>query len=451
MKGLRQLVFRTTPDRIRSFVFCVALGACFVGHFDPAFAQAPPQGPPATGALPTGSGALSLGQWLLTPTLGLYTLYNSNIYSSPTSQLSGPAFHINPILNADYNTGIYDTKLNAYIDSMIYPTLDYINNTFNRGAGVTQTYSPLPDLVFTAQGNYAYSTLANVFPNSTPVVATPTPPPPPGTPPPVGAAAVVAGQQTFVNPNETYTAVASVYKQFNRAFMQLSASVLAVEYVSQPASNSQSASYNASGGFWFSPLFYAFGNASESTVRPVIGASSSYHTVQGGIGSDRISLFQGSIYFGYQGSEVADGGGTAGGDLYGASISYFPTEVWTLFLSASRITNVSNITSQTSQVLSGLQLAAIAISTSQSVQTTSVSIGSNYTLSPQTTLYALVSDTRIEDPLVNNSWLASAGITHKLSDQLSLSFTYSYTRYISPTPLTSFTDNVATVGALYRF
>src|SRR5208282_309577 len=134
MEGLRQLVFRTIPDRIRSLVFCVALSACFVGHFDPAFAQAPPLSPPATGPLPTGSGTLSLGQWLLTPTLGLYTLYNSNIYSSPTSQLSGPAFHINPVLNADYNTGIYDTKLNAYIDSTIYPTLDYINNTFNRGA-----------------------------------------------------------------------------------------------------------------------------------------------------------------------------------------------------------------------------------------------------------------------------------------------------------------------------
>ena len=72
-----------------------------------------------------------------------------------------------PNLLADFNTGIYETSIYGNIDSKIYPTLNLSNDTFNRQAGILQKYSPLPDLLFTAQGNYAYSTNANVLLNST--------------------------------------------------------------------------------------------------------------------------------------------------------------------------------------------------------------------------------------------------------------------------------------------
>jgi hypothetical protein len=155
MNGFRHLMLRTTSDRIRSLVLCVALSACVVGHFDPAVAQTPPPlVPPVVSPLPSGSGSLSLGQWLLTPTLGLYGLYDTNIHSNVTAPLSGPGFHIHPSLLADFNTGIFDTSLYGNIDSVIYPTLDPLNDTFNRQAGFIQKYSPLPDLIFSAQGDY---------------------------------------------------------------------------------------------------------------------------------------------------------------------------------------------------------------------------------------------------------------------------------------------------------
>ena len=71
----------------------------------------PPLDPPQDRVLPTGSGMLSIGQWLLSPTLDLYSLYDSNIQSSPTNRLAGSGFHYHPALLGELDTGIYDTKL----------------------------------------------------------------------------------------------------------------------------------------------------------------------------------------------------------------------------------------------------------------------------------------------------------------------------------------------------
>ncbi len=185
--------------------------------------------------LPSGSGTLSLGQWLLTPTLGLYTLYDTNLYSSPTVPLKGPGVHIHPALSAEYNTGLYDTQVYGNIDSTIYPTLNDQNNTFNRQAGIIQNYSPLPDLVFTAQGDYTHNTNAAVLPNSLP-----TPVSSAGSPSPSGTASVVgAGQQTVVNPNDVYTAQATIYKEFNRAFVRLNGLVATTQFEQNSSSKLQ--------------------------------------------------------------------------------------------------------------------------------------------------------------------------------------------------------------------
>ena len=68
---------------------------------------------------------------------------------------------------AEFNTGIYDTSIYGNIDSKIYPTLESSNDTFDRQVGIVQKYSPLPDLIFAAQGNYSHLTNASVLLNST--------------------------------------------------------------------------------------------------------------------------------------------------------------------------------------------------------------------------------------------------------------------------------------------
>ena len=116
---------------------------------------------------------------------------------------------------------------------------------------------------------------------------------------------------------------------------------------------------------------------------------------------------------GQQGSEV-NAGGKAGGDIYGGVISYFPTNDWNMNFSVDRLRNISNITSGALQGLGGLELSAVGISASESIQATVITYRTNYIFSKQTSAYLEVSDTLIQDlsgpPMLEQSWLAAVGV-----------------------------------------
>lgn len=462
MKALRQLVRQTTSGGLRGLVFWVALIGCALSHIDRARAQvanaqepttvggpdAPPLNSPEISTLPS-SGALSLGQWLLTPTLGLNTLYDSNLYSSTTKPVYGPGLHFHPALSADYNTGIHDTQLYGSIDSIVYPTLDYHNNTFSKQAGMIESYSPLPDLMFTAQGNYAHSTTANVLTNSIPAPITSA-----GSPAPAGSAGVVATQQTVVNPNDAYTATGTVYKQFNRAFMSLGGTLQATQYPETPLQNLITKSYNGAGGFWFTPVLYAFGDGIQSFNNPENTNASNYFRARAGLGTAQIGLFSGFVYYGQQGSEVY-GNGKAGGDIYGGGINYYPTAVWNMSFDVDRLRNISNITGGSPLALAGLPFVPVGVSSGSSLEVTTLTYKTDYTFSPQTSAHFVASysfgDVLSSVPVSTTSWLADFGISHQLRQDLSLTFDYQYSHVHSPTPGDNLARNVVTVGGNYSF
>ena len=436
--------------RVATFLVC----ATFVfGDINSAWAQStPPPDPPGRRTLPDGAGTMSLGEWLLYPTLSLRTFADSNVYSTPTSPISTVGLNIRPSLLADYDTGIHETSLYGNISSTIYPFIDYTNNTFDRQAGFIEKYEAMRDLIFTVHGDYTHLTNANVLNQSIPgpILS-------PATPGPQGAAGVTAfQQQTTANPNDTYTGTGTIYKEFNRAYASLSGSVATTQYANQSlATNFNTDSYSGGGGFWFTPLLYAYANGAQAFQFPAVGLNSNAYQVRTGIGSARIGLFSGSVYFGHQGSEV-DTAGTAGGDIYGGAISYFPTAAWDVNFSVNRITNISNITSApgTPLALAGAPLAAAPIPTNASVRVTALSFGSNYRFSEQTSVFGVLSYTRtsyLDTTQLDNSWLASIGIRHELSAQLELSFDYSFTSFVSNQPGTSYIKNYTALGATYRF
>jgi hypothetical protein len=470
MSGFRQQpMLRMASDWVHGLAFCLALSACIFGNSGAALAQAttgqpqvgtgapsaPPIDPPIERPLASGSGMLSIGQWLLSPTLDLYTLYNSNIQSSPTIDLKSSGFHYHPAVQAELDTGIYDTKLYGNVDSTLYPTQNELN-TLNKQAGVYETYAPLRDLIFTTHVDYTHNTFANVV-----ITSIPTPVTSPATPALVGAAGVVATQETVVNPNDNYTATVSAYKEFNRAFLSLGSTIALTQYenastFSNTSPNYYKETYNGQGGFWFSPILYAFAGAIDTNTVPTVGLVSNSYLARSGIGSAQIGLFQGSVYYGQQGTAVDQGGGTAGGDIYGGTLSFFPTSVWNMSLSIDRLRNRSDITGSTpgASGLPGLVLSAASVTSASSTQITTVAYKSDYSFSQQTSAHVVVSDARIafiDTPRVDNSWLASAGIRHQLRDDLSLTLDYQYTRYISEQPLTSFNRNLVSLGAHYKF
>jgi hypothetical protein len=417
---------------------------------------APPLNPPVVGALPPGTGSLSLGNWLLTPVLGLSTFYNSNIYSSVTNPLSGPAFNAAPSLLAAYNTGFFDTQLYANMGSTIYPTLPPANNTFNWQGGFVEKYSPLRDLVFTLMGNVAHSTTAFATTSALPTPITS--PANPGLP---GAAGVAATQQSVINANDTYTLTATAYKEFNRAYVNVGATTSSTQYQgstspsSTPLANYLSESYYGNGGVWITPLFFAYANGVEAFTNPSVGLASTGYRAVGGIGTAPISLFRVSGYYGQQGSQVVDSG-TAGGPVYGGLVSYSPTDVWNVDLSIDRVVNISNLTAAPGQGggLPGVPTIGVAVPLTESVAITTVTLRSNYTFSPQTSIFGVLSNSSLQfigSTRLDTSRLASVGVQQRLSNNLSLTGNFQYTSYQSPEPLTSFTDYLVSVGAIYNF
>ncbi len=222
--------------RNAALLFCTAC-VCILGSFDTAVAQAPaapgsgfepPLNPPEVRQLPNGAGTLSLGEWLLYPTLNFHTIYDTKIYSSPTCPISTAGVNFNPTILAQYDTGIHTTSIYGNINSNVYPFINYMNDTFDRQAGFVEKYEAMRDLIFTVQGNYSHATNANVFTQALPgTIISPVNPALPG------AAGVVAVQQTAVNPNDTFTGTGTIYKQFNRAFLTLTGSLSSTEYADQ--------------------------------------------------------------------------------------------------------------------------------------------------------------------------------------------------------------------------
>ena len=233
-------------------------------------------------------------QWLIRGSVGISTFYNSNIYQSPTPPiLHGPGFEIQPSLLADFNTGIYETSIYGNIDSKIYPTLNSSNDTFNRQAGILQKYSPLPDLVFTAQGNYAHSTITSVLLNSTTPAATSIPSPivSPANPALPGFR---RRRWRTLKPSSIRMTPIRQRPAFIRnsiAPSPFSAARFSTRPIKQcHQSNYNLAAYFGGGGIWFSPLFYAFANGAQSFYSPAVGFSSNFFLRKGRhwLGSDRL-------------------------------------------------------------------------------------------------------------------------------------------------------------------
>jgi len=69
-------------------------------------------------------------------------------------------------------------------------------------------------------------------------------------------------------------------------------------------------------------------------------------------------------------------------------------------------------------------------------------------------LYAVFSDDRIsyfDMPRLDNPWLTAAGVTYQVTEQLSLSLDYQYSRFLSTAPGNSFTQNLVSLGLHYHF
>jgi hypothetical protein len=483
-------IFMRYRGSIRSIKFGARLAfsaLLLVAWIPLCFAQEPPLDVSSAGRLPARDlNAIAIEGWLLYPTLRVYSQFSDNYFLSPTSPISGPSFGVTPSMTAEWSNGIHTTTLYGNIDRQDYPTHNEIN-TLNARAGFTQKYEAMRDLIFRVNGDYVHQTLSSSLQNSIQTAAEA-----PGTillpngdrRLPNGTIVSPSGQvvgQTnpatgsnvplLVNPSDRLAATFSVDKIFNRGILSLSGTVNRTDYENQQnlssqntnlsSQNTRSRTFTENAAIWLGPLFYAYSNGSIGTVvTEATSASTTSYRVIGGLGTRQFGLFRSSIYFGHQGSQTdapagsVQGGSTAGGDVYGAALSYYPTPTWTLSGTVDRTINSSSGTSTTNLALTLPALTPLQVSLGSSARITSASLLSNYEIAPQWFSTLQLGYTRFESlnsARLDNSWVFNATLRYDIWRDMSLTWEYRYRTILSNAPLTSATSNYAVMSAMYRF
>jgi Putative beta-barrel porin 2 len=464
--------------RSRGFAARLAFAALFLFVWIPlAFAQEPPLDVPLSSLPGRDPTAISFDGWRLYPTLRLYTLYSDNLFLSPTSRIAVPAIGVTPSVTAEWTNGIHTTTLYGNLDREAFPTDEDIN-TLDGRAGFTQKYEAMRDLIFSVNGNYVHQTLSTGLTNSI-QSAQPTPGtavlPNGNTQLPNGTIVSPSGQVVgqanpaigsvvplVVDPSDQFTGTFSVQKIFNRGILNLSGTLGRTEY-EQASQSSQSLQSNRSktfaehAAFWLGPMLYAYSDGTIGTTvtdpTPFLASTSttSYRAI-GGIGTRQIGLFRGSAYFGHQGSE---GSTTGGGEVYGGSVSYYPTPRLTLAGTVDQTTNV--VTSQTLTTNLALTLpglSAVQIPLGASTHITSTSLLSTYEFTPRWFANCQLGYTRIEYigiPRVDDSWLLDATLRYDIWHDMSITWEYRYRNILSNASFVSATSNTGTMGATYKF
>src|SRR5581483_8233876 len=391
---------------------------CFLGSTQLCFAQEPPLDVPLNRLPARDPDAITIDGWQLYPTLRTYSLWSDNLFLSPTGPITAAGVGVTPSLAAVWSNGIHTTTLYGNLDRQVYPTQNEIN-TLDGWAGFTQRYEAMRDLIFTANGDYTHQTWATGLQGSIPIPAT-TPTtavlPNGNTVLPNGTILSPSGQPVgqvtqptgsllplIVNPHDQYTGAFSVDKIFNRGILSLRGTVIRTEYDNQSVlKNTESRTLTEHAGAWLGPLFYAYSDGSiGKVITEALSTSTTSYRVIGGLGTRRFGeLYQGSVYFGHQGSQIDSTTGlqnstTGGGDVYGASISYYPTSKLTFIGTLDRTINISSQASATNLALTLPSFAGVQVPLTASTRITSGSLQSNYQITPQWLATALAGYTRI--------------------------------------------------------
>jgi hypothetical protein len=380
-------------------------------------------------------GALPVGEWLVYPSVFFGAVYDSNVDQGATGKVSSAGGRLVPSILAENSDGIHKTTFYGMADGRAY-TDNSVSSTVAARTGLIQRYQPLADLTFTAQGDYTrQKDLFSTFGIDHSVT----------TLNPTGV-----GLSPTVNPQtyNQYTGLVSVQKVFDRAFVNVSGSVVDIIYDSTPTGtqspNGVTYTGVGRGGFWFTPFLYAFaeGSADQRRYSTSTFDSNGYRTI-GGVGSDQIGLFRGEVYGGYQQERYDSAAlGTVNGTVAGGRLYYYPLRELTIAGSVDETLGVSQ-----------LQVSPTSpIGTSTRVTTSLVQ--ATYAIAPEWAAAArlgYIHTTYVGTTRLDDAWTGGATITYSVWLNFALTLDYQHIELKSNVPLQSFTRDVVTLGATYTY
>lgn len=277
---------------------------------------------PGTGKANRETGEIAIGDVFFSGSLIAGGVYNDNIYSSRFNKTSDIGVNLTPSFSLRRDVGLHSTQLNASMNNQFY-VRNSDGNVHSGQLSLSHVYEVERDLIVYLQGHVG----RNV--NQTPLQSV---------------------DSTFqFKPayyNEEYFS-GSVEKSFDRISVGLGASVLGQQYEDFADTagrryytkdlNGVNKTVTGRVGYAITPVIQAFIQPSynwQSFDNSLYDAHG--YSLTAGLRSDRIGLFRGEIFGGYQAQRFENLNIDSKGPTFGGSISWFPTRDWTFTASLSQ-------------------------------------------------------------------------------------------------------------------
>ena len=375
---------------------------------------------------------LPLGGWMLYPSFLIGGTFDDNIFQSSFRRVASGGLHLRPSLVAERDSGIHHTTIHALGDFRIYP--DYsAANVVNAQVGFKHDWEAQRDLKFTAVGEYLRHT--DMY-NTGIVVG------------PLGTTGFIASPQRY---NQFVGAVSGV-KSFDRFFVGLGGTAVGTTFdtlyttggsASQSYRDNIYTSVTGRAGYMVTPLMYAFvestGNFRDFNS-PVYNSQG--FRIIGGLGTDRISLFRGEIFTGYQRQIYATAlFGAPSSPVIGGKLFWYPTRAIT-------------VSAGVDQSFADSALLTVGNLTGSASRTVSVWTAINYAMSRSwsASLRGSYDDLRyITGGRHDARWTTGAALNYEIFRNLMATFEYSFATVTSNVQTASFTRNTFTLGGTYKY
>lgn len=388
-----------------------------------------------------GDEALPIGNWLVFPSSFAGLLYATNPSESPTNAHASPGLRLTTDTYAKTDDGIKQTTIYTNTDFDLYALSSNSNlgssgtNYLSTRTGIIETYQPFSDLIingqadFTRQQNYfsplgISNNLASL--NTTGVGVAPTSNP---------------------LPYNQLTGSAWVQKNFSDFFAIASGSVVDLTYdqnstIGAPSPNGVTFTGTGRGGYWIIPDLYTYVEASlDERDYATKALSSSGYRIITGLGSDRIGLFRGEIYAGYQ-AETDHSGASTRGPIIGGRGSYFPLPELTINASLDETIGAS--------LLATTATSPVGTSTKVTTFLTQVS----YALAPEwaaTARGGVVMTTYGGTNRRDDAFTVGTTLTYSVWRSFGITLDFQHTQLSSNVPLAGFTNDAMTLGVSYKY
>jgi hypothetical protein len=376
--------------------------------------------------------ALVVGDWLLYPSAFAGVMYDTNVNQSSSGAASA-GLRVSPSLLAQQDSGLFKTTLYGNADGRFYlRDIPGDGQIISARAGGTETYTPLPDVIINGQADFTrqqdlFATLGTE--------QTVTPLNPTG-----------VGLSPSSNPTsyDQFTGATSIQKNFARSFVSVGGSVVDLVYdknSSTVAPSPDGVTYTAvtRGGLWFTPALYAYLEGSlDSRDQSISALGSSGYRVVGGIGTDQIGLMKGEVYAGYQSESFNSSTiGTVNSPVFGVRGHYFPLPELTLNLGIDESVGATLLTAGGNATKVDTYLTT-----------------ADYSISPvwrATGRGGYIHTDYVGNPRRDDAWTVGGTVTYDLLRNVGLTLDYQHLQLSSNAVGQSFTRDVVTLGATYKY